>query len=125
MPRSGSVGAWIVQGLKQFFVERGVRVEAASPVAGAAASRIGEPSSCFLNQENPRCVVPSEVALSEEPINLAPDDLDQRQRARRCPETDRKLTSCRAIKSVDRCVGDRRGQAHGKATSLALDPRPR
>lgn len=83
LPRSGSVGAWIVQDLKQFLVQRGVRVEAASLVAGAAASWIGEPSSCFLNQEDPRCVVPFEVALSEEPVYLASDDFNQRQRARR------------------------------------------
>ena len=127
LPLTGSAGAWIVQGLKQFLVERGVRVEAASSVTGAAASRIGEPSPCFLNQEDPRCMVPFEVALSEEPVYLASDDFDQWQRARRWAESNRKLTLCWAIKSVDRCVVDRRGQAHGKATSgrsLVLDSGP-
>lgn len=66
-------------------------------------------------------MVPFEAALSEEPVYLASDDRDQWQRARRWEESDRKLTSCRAIKSLDRCVGDRRRQAHGKAN----EPLPR
>ena len=120
MPRSGSVGAWVVQGLKQFVVERGVRVEAASPVAGAAAGRIGEPSSGFLNQEDPRCVVPFEVALGEEPIDLASDDFNQWQRARRWAESDRKLTSCRAIKGIDRCAATDEVRLTVRRRSLVL-----
>jgi hypothetical protein len=59
-----------------------VRVEATALVPTTAASAVGEPSTCLLDQENPRSVIPQVAALREEPIDLTTHQLHQCEGAR-------------------------------------------
>ena len=54
-----------------------VGVEATALVPTTAASAVGEPSTCLLDQENPRSVIPQVAALHEEPIDLTTHQLHQ------------------------------------------------
>lgn len=59
-----------------------VRVDATALVPAMAASAVGEPSTCLLDQENPRSVIPQVAALREEPIDLTTHQLHQGEGAR-------------------------------------------
>ena len=59
-----------------------VRVEATALVPTTAAGAVGEPSSCLLDQEDPRSVIPQVAALDEEPIDLTTHQLHECEGAR-------------------------------------------
>jgi hypothetical protein len=59
-------------------VQDGVRVQAAALVARTSPGSIGKASAGFLDKQSPRRVIPRVVALGQEGIDLATNELDQR-----------------------------------------------
>jgi hypothetical protein len=67
-----------VQRSEQLTVQDGVRIQAAALIARTSTGSIGEAAAGFLDEENPRRVIPDVVALGQEGIDLAANELDQR-----------------------------------------------
>ena len=55
----------------------GVRIQAAALIARASTGPIGEAAAGFLDKENPRRVIPCVIALGQEAIDLATNELDK------------------------------------------------
>jgi hypothetical protein len=53
-------------------------------IARASTGSISETAARFLDEKYPRRVVPDVVALDQEGIDLATDELDEREGGRRC-----------------------------------------
>ncbi len=56
----------------------GVRVQAAALIARTSAGPIGEAAAGFLDDENPRCVIPGMEAFGQDGIDFAANQLDKR-----------------------------------------------
>ena len=59
-------------------MQAGVRVQAATSIARPSSGSIGETAAGFLDEENPWRVIPDVVALDQEGIDLATNELDER-----------------------------------------------
>jgi len=75
-PLRGSRTRWVLQRCEQLIVQRGVRVQAAALIACAPTGSIGEATACFLDQEDPRRMIPEVVALGQKGVDLAANKFD-------------------------------------------------
>ena len=102
-------------------MQYGVRIQAAALIARTSTGSIGESAAGFLDKENPRRVIPDVIALGQERIDLATNELDQRQGARRCASRARWETSCRlVVQSIEHGISERRRRTDLEAPPLAL-----
>src|SRR5437879_5029141 len=89
------------------------------------AGPIGEPPPCLLHEEDPGRVIPHVAALGEESIDLAADEFDQGERARRsdgrlCWETTTRVV----IEGIENGFHHDRG-AGDRQTNPVTKSRPR
>ena len=133
--RSGSAGARrIVKRGEQLTVQVGVGVQAAALIARMSSGPIGESAARFLDEENPRRVIPDVVALDQEAIDLATNELDEREGACRLRvRTRREAGSGRVVQSIEPSISQHRrgadfealGSAFSRGQDDSKEPPPR
>lgn len=107
---------------EQLTVQVGVGVQAAALIARMSSGPIGETAARFLDEKNPRRVVPDVVALDQEGIDFATNKLDEREGACRCAGSTRwEARSGRVVQSIEPSITQRRSGADVKA--LRFGPR--
>ena len=67
---------------EELTVQAGVRVQAAASIARTSSGSIGESTAGFLDEQHPRRVIPDVAALGHEGVDLAANELDEREGAR-------------------------------------------
>ena len=99
----------------------GIGVQATALIARMPSGSIGETAARFLDEENPWRVIPDVAALDQEGIDLAPNQLDERQGACGCASrTWWETGSGRVVESIEPSVSQHRGGADFEALRFDL-----